>query len=124
MQNDRRDRLIELIKKVPYGVSVGATFEQHFCEKVADHLIENDVIFPPCKLRDKVFVIPTKENGLDVITEMKVLGFSISEPNNVANCFRIRGTSALFQPSFEQFGKTVFFTHEEAEKALKENKNE
>jgi hypothetical protein len=30
--------LIEVLKKVPYGVSVGATFEQHFCEKVADHL--------------------------------------------------------------------------------------
>lgn len=43
MQNEMRERLIELVKKVPYGISVGATFEQHFCEKVADHLLENGV---------------------------------------------------------------------------------
>ena len=39
-----RDKLIEIIKKVPYGVSVGAKFEQYFCEKVADHLLDNGVI--------------------------------------------------------------------------------
>ena len=38
-----REKLVELIKKVPYGVVVGAKFEQHFCEKVADHLIANGV---------------------------------------------------------------------------------
>ncbi len=44
-----RDRLIELIKQVPYGASVGARFEQHFCEKVADHLLAAGVIVPPNK---------------------------------------------------------------------------
>lgn len=39
-----RDRLIKLLKQVPYGATVGATFEQHFCEKIADHLIDNDVV--------------------------------------------------------------------------------
>lgn len=38
-----REKLVELIKKVPYGVSVGATFERYFCEKIADHLIANGV---------------------------------------------------------------------------------
>lgn len=45
MQNEMRDRLIELVKHVPYGVSVGATFEQYFCETVADHLIAHGVTF-------------------------------------------------------------------------------
>lgn len=121
MQNDMRDRLIDEI--VSADISLFGT-DKPYPEVCADHLIAKGVILPPCKLHDKVFVIPTKENGLDVITEMKVLGFSISDPENVANCFRIRRTSALFQPSFDQFGKTVFLTREEAEKALKESKNE
>ena len=57
---------------------------------------------------------------MEEITEMKVKGFAIGEPCNVANCFRVRGTSALFQPSFEEIGKTVFLTSEEAEQTLKE----
>lgn len=61
-------------------------------------------------------------SSLEEITEMKVLGFSIGEPCNNANCFRIIGTSALFQPSFDDFGKTVFLTPEEAEIALEKKK--
>lgn len=57
MQNDMRERLIALIKEVPYGVSVGATFERHFCEKVTDHLIANGVILPPCKVGDTIYKI-------------------------------------------------------------------
>lgn len=74
----------------------------------------------PCKLNEHVFIIPTNENHFEEITEMKVIGFAIGEPCNVANCFRIKGTSALFQPSFDEFGKTVFLTRKEAERALEE----
>lgn len=42
-QEELKQRLIELCKKIPYGASVGAKFEQHFCEKIADHLIANGV---------------------------------------------------------------------------------
>ena len=53
-----RDRLIELVKqRLPYGVSVGAKFEQRFCEKVADYLLANGVIVPPCKIGDKVYYL-------------------------------------------------------------------
>ena len=87
-----------------------------------DFTARSEWVHLPCKLGNHVFIIPTKENSLEEITEMKVLGFSIGEPCNNANCFRIRGTSALFQPSFDDFGKTVFLTHEEAEKALEGKK--
>ena len=52
-----RDRLIELIKQVPYGVSVGAKFTQQFSEKMADNLLANGVIVPPCKVGDTVYYI-------------------------------------------------------------------
>ena len=79
---------------------------------------DSEYVHLPCKVNAHIFVIPTKENRLEKITEMKVKGFAIGKPCNVANCFRVRGTSALFQPSFEEFGKTVFLTCEEAERAL------
>ena len=50
-----RERLIEIIKQVPYGVSVGAKFTQQFSEKVADHLLANGVIAPTCKKDDVVY---------------------------------------------------------------------
>lgn len=112
-----RDRLIELLE---------ATLEDWECDvsdktilEIAEHLLANGVIVPPCEVGEHIYVIPSKENALKEITEMVARGFAIGEPFNVANCFRVRGTSALFQPSFEQFGKTVFLTKEEAEKALK-----
>lgn len=89
----------------------------------ADHLLENTIIAPPCKLHTHIWVIPTEENSLEEITEMVVRGFSIGEPCNVANCFRIRGTSALYQPSFDMFGKTVFLSEAEAKYALKNRRS-
>ena len=92
-------------------------------DKCVNFFDKANFIRPPCKINAHIFVIPTKENRLEEITEMKVKGFAIGEPCNVANCFRVRGTSALFQPSFEEFGKTAFLTCEEAERALKEVKD-
>lgn len=111
MQNEMRNRLIELVKHVPYGVSVGATFEQYFCEKVADHLIENGVIVLPCNVGDTVWEINT-DNPFDEdlrVMEAKVERFFI-------------GTSVDLH-CMDCVGKTVFLTKEEAEKALKECEN-
>ena len=89
-------------------------------EQIANYLIEcEEVIVPPVPLGTRVFVIPTKENGLEDITEFKVLGFAIDTSGKVMNCFRVRGTSALFQPAFEEFGKTVFSSKDDALKCYK-----
>lgn len=85
------------------------------CEDFTDR---SEWVHLPCEIGSRIFVIPTKENRLEEITEMKALGFSIGKPCNNANCFRIRGTAALFQPSFNDFGISIFHTREAAEKAL------
>lgn len=108
-----RERLIQLLEEAE---------ELPICqnyEGFADYLLDNGVVVLPCPIDTHIYVIPKKRNGLAEITKMVVRGFSVGKPYNVANCFRVRGTSALFQPSFEQFGKTVFLTREDAEKALK-----
>lgn len=104
-----RDRLIEIIKKVPYGVGVGAKFEQHFCEKVADKLIENGIMVLPCKVGDLVY---TNVNGTGLqnsfrVNSVDLLGFS----------------NGLYSWTWHQLGKSVFLTLEEAQQALKGGTN-
>ena len=71
----------------------------------------------PCKFLQKCFVIPTTENKLPYITEMQCIGFSLSNGSYNANL--ITDKNKLYQPCFSAFGKTVFLTREEAERALK-----
>lgn len=75
----------------------------------------------PCKFLQKCFVIPTSENKLFDITEMECNGFALS--NGSFNANLITEKNKLYQPGFGAFGKTVFLTREEAERALKEREN-
>lgn len=102
-----RDRLIELIHDSDYSLD---------SVRLADYLLANGVILLPCKFLQKCFVIPTIENNLSDITEMKCIGFSLSHDSYNANL--ITDKNKLYQPCFGGFGKTVFLTREEAVKAL------
>lgn len=110
-----RERLIELLS-LP-----GQPWDYLLCKanikSLADYLLANGIIVPPCEFQQKVYVLPTIENGLKDITEMKCIGFSLSFDSYVANL--ITDKNKLYQPGFGRFGKTVFFTREEAEAALK-----
>ena len=76
----------------------------------------------PCEFMQKCFVIPTIENRLNEITEMKCIGFAFT--NDSPNANLITDKNELYQPCFGAFGKTVFLTREEAEIALKESEQE
>ena len=132
-----RDRLIEIIKKVPYGVSVDAKFEQHFCEKVADCLLENGVIVPPVKVGQTVYRLDNQPCDLKCIS---CEWYSSPYPGDCASCDKtITGNRAVecidiveqkatqhdiyWWLCFNNIGKTVFLTKEQAEKALAEVAN-
>lgn len=88
-----RDRLIELIGNMPNNVdSIVAE---------ADYLIANGVIIPPCKVGD---------------TYYRILYGKIYE-----NEFICMATIVSMMED-GAFGKTVFLTREEAEKALERSK--
>lgn len=110
-----RERLIELLHYVAKNVKKFKT--SGFIESLADYLLANGVIVQPCEFQQKVYVLPTIENGLQDITEMKCIGFSLSFDSYVANL--ITDKNKLYQPGFGRFGKTVFLTKEEAEAALR-----
>ena len=95
-----RERLIELIQNAVDGCA------RRWAEVIADHLLSNGVIVPPCKVGDIVWEIDADdpfEEELQVI-ESKVERFYVGTIHNLhlIDC------------------KTVFLTKEEALKALKE----
>ena len=108
-----RDRLIEILEDTLYEWECDVSKET--VTEIAEHLIENGVIVPPCNVGDHVFVV----YGLGV-QHTSVFSMKIeSEDAHVAfilKCMVLQG-GARFEEFL--FGKTAFLTREEAERALK-----
>lgn len=125
-----RERLIELLdKKQHFGTTVIYSQMDDRCNKhieiknseLADYLLSNGVIVLPCKAGDIVY-----SNDLDprfdveiekIVIEENIITFEwvqYEKGYEVTECWD-EGEFLL-----DDFGKTVFFTREEAEKALKE----
>ena len=113
-----RDRLIELLNDMQDKGYVSAKNEDeiscHVSNKnIADYLLENGVIVPPCKVGQKVYRISTRSGTrIKYIQETNISRIAIDNEgvwlfctcNPIAKCV---------------FGKTVFLNKEEAEQALK-----
>lgn len=110
--NDMRDKLIELID---YGEKCFMEDDDYdyLSEFLADRLIANGVILPPCKVGDMVYF-------LDAIC--------VDDSYCINNCCCIDCKYAELQvreidfdlSMYKELGKTVFLTKEEAEEKLKE----
>lgn len=125
-----RDRLVELIKQA--NKKCGSTEKCEDCSacdtgdepddclkyNIADHLLANGVIVPPCTVGDTVYMILPGGK----IHEKKV--FAVTTTAGLSSYYEIR-TSAfilcegalVFKDS--DIGTIVFLTREEAEQALK-----
>lgn len=119
-----RDRLIELVCEakdlyptIPLVNGCKPSFEVF----VADHLLANGVIVPPCKVGDTLFYIPFGK----IIEECVVHAVQYEENTIIVKCpLRRKEHEALLYKHWvyfntDDFGKTVFLTREEAEAALK-----
>lgn len=119
------NKLAELIKQAKskmWGKTFTCELERNMF--VADHLITNDVIVLPCKVGDTVYIIypdPRYNWGNKElkILELKVYAFHYYD-NKVT--VEIRGDGKYITWDISCFDVCVFFTREEAEKALEENK--
>lgn len=89
-------------------------------KEVADHLLANGVIVPPCKVGDMVYVICDKK-----VQETTVFSMIIETEDShwiyILKCKVFLGGTNVFKRF--AFGKTVFLTKEEAEAKLKERGN-
>ena len=105
-----RERLIELIQKSVDGCAM------HWAEVIADYLLASGMIVPPVMAGQKVYLSRSLMN--DVI-EGEVTGLKTTEFSRHTVVFLIDDNRYIEIP-FGAYGKTVFLTKEEAEKALAE----
>lgn len=106
-----RDRLIEILSKPIYpkeGVNLA--------EVIADYLLDNGVIVPPCKVGDTVYSIVEGINNIVFVGD--VYEYTVGREHFVFRSTR-KGYLTLAFTELD-IGKTVFLTSEEAEKALAE----
>ena len=100
MTNDKqRERLVELLEK---------RMQPFLADDIADYLLTNGVIVPPCKVGDKVYIIAEVSGK---IIECSVIGAWMCE----GNCTVITDCGTIYNLSYDT---TVFLTKEEAENAL------
>lgn len=111
-----RERLIELIRSSVDGCA------KHWAEVIADHLIANGVIVPPCKVGDTVWyeLYGQIESAVvySCVGNLTGGGLKITD----ANAKSADGVEVDFNGKC--LGKNVFLTREEAEQALKGGEQE
>ena len=120
-----RERLYELIVDAENAIYREKTYitDSERIEKIADYLLSNEVIVPPCKVGDTVYHIrrTPKRHGGSYIVEAKVNSILIETHGKEyhIDCFveytNHRGDT---EEEYSIFGKTGFRTRAEAEKAL------
>ena len=112
-----RDKLIDLL----YDVLDARP------DTIADHLLANGVIVPPCKVGDTVYYINTFYQKNPIITKCEVDALHITSGKNQLGHKKpsyalVRNASMKSLSTrikFEDFGKTVFLIKEEAEAELR-----
>ena len=102
-----RERLIELLDECRGIEGIG----MELVEKHADLLLANGVIVPPCKVGDTVYVCFSRTR----VIECKVAQIIIEHIEEIGMSFICYGGMHF---DMRHWGKTVFLTREEAEKAL------
>ena len=118
MQNEMRDRLVELIKQAKQNTkNANCDIERNML--YADHLIENGVIVPPCSLHQTLWEITWNKR----IEQCKVSSLT----QKADGSFKIRVSpkcSGVYEITPDKIGEKVFFTKPEAEQKLKEMRGE
>ena len=115
-----KDRLIELIYDAKFrenGITPTECLKKGEIEVIADYLLENGVIVPPCKVGDTVYYLEGSR-----ILEGTVKSFSTIMKDNyyvvyVETKYSLLGIERF---GYWMFGKRIFLTRESAEQALKE----
>lgn len=133
-----REKLIELIS------DNGTVLTEGDYGEVADHLLANGVIVLPCRVEQKIYAIG-KPSDVRKIKECEAEEFIVYKQksqvlagfecdNDCESCpfnswvqevsggWSCDGEYGQAMIDFDDFGKTVFLTREEAEAALKEGK--
>lgn len=111
-----RDRLTALLESAESAVYWDSN-NKSFIEKIADHLIANNVTIPPVSVGQTVYIMRVPDNMEPRIVPEQVDKIEITLTAGRQRCVF---SNNQFWRTSEDIGKTVFLTIEEAEQALKE----
>lgn len=106
-----RDRLIELLE-AEGGFSRYMTDDERRA-RLADHLLAEGVIVPPCKVGQTIYCIRFDKTRKAFVKPLGVLSISAYG----------KGNFTVFTTKEDTWGITAFATAEEAEKALGRSEN-
>jgi hypothetical protein len=84
---------------------------------IADHLLANGVIVPPCKAGDTLYVLVGEPS--QTIAEFHVRTVVFGEVHDVIGLTNKSVITIWDKRWYDLFGKTIFLTREESERALK-----
>lgn len=115
-----RERLIAIIKN---SLFKHIDKSCNLAENIADDLLESgEVVVVPCKVGDTVYKV-VNDKRVKGPYECKVVGFWFSEDESCNNAHLVRYVNGVFDCSFSvpftDFGKTVFLSRDDAERALR-----
>ena len=123
-RESERKRLVELTNK-HLREELGMNLHTDILEKFADHLLDNGIVVPPCKVGDILYCInfDTRKIIERVVTQVRY-----HQSKNKTEKIQVFYTSSeLFNTqdliSIDELGVSIFKTKEEAEKMLKGSKN-
>ena len=123
-----RNRLVELL--IEYDTR---RMMRMSIEECADHLLDNGVVVPPCRVGDKVYVIEpctcyNNYSEYDKCHHRRTKATKWIEMVRVPTKHYTKCLKLFERPFrieyFNKIGKTVFLTREEAEKALEGKEDE
>lgn len=108
-----RERLVELINKArdKYpNIPLVNGCKQDFAEFIADYLIENGVVVPPCKVGQTMWFI---RNNKIIETKVEKIILKYGGLYIKLSC------NSMYETTCNSIGKTVFLSREDAEAKLK-----
>ena len=109
-----RERLIQILENALFGETESAY--------IADYLLENGVTVPPCKVGDTVWVMNKTAGKVfyNTVVGIKIQGESRHKNSIEVEYRNVNGETSRRRFVWAQFGRQVFYSREEAERALKE----
>ena len=110
-----RDRLIEIIADELGSINCAKLI----AEDIADRLLENGGIMPPCKVGDVIYY---PAFGINRVLLYKVISIKLNSKGLYVVCENCLSKSQMTHRA-TQIGETIFLTEREAEKALAEVAN-
>lgn len=118
-----KDRLTELLGVFPtWHKTLKDQWFPQAVERLADHLLANGVIVPPCKVGDTLYILCGEPSR--TIKEFSVRTILFGETHDSIGFANKSLFTVWDKRWYDFFGKTIFLTKEEAEKALAEESKE